>query len=111
MESLFISKNKNKLFQLFLYAWLYWKNNLCPSSMLSPCIIPFKSKTGEVNYIMEKQGTKSIQLRFTDDLLIEFEENLKILIESIFDDKKSFTKIQDEKQCIYCTYKTLCSRD
>ena len=111
METLFNSKNRNKLFQLFLYAWLSWKNNLSPASMLSPCIIPPKSKTGGIYYVLEKQGNRNIQLQFTDELLFEFEENLKLLIEGIFDINKSFIKTQDEKLCGYCTYKVLCSRD
>ena len=111
METLFNSKNRNKLFQLFLYAWLYWKNESCQASMLSPCIIPSKSQTGGIYYVMEKQTGKNRPLQFTDELLLEFEEHLRLLIESIFNVEKSFSQTKDVKLCEYCTFKIVCSRD
>ncbi|MCC6383750.1 MAG: PD-(D/E)XK nuclease family protein, partial [Bacteroidia bacterium] len=40
----------------------------------------------------------------------EFEQNLNLLIEEIFNVELPFTQTEDRKRCEYCPYKDICKR-
>jgi CRISPR/Cas system-associated exonuclease Cas4 (RecB family) len=107
MASLFSNKKNSKLIQLFIYAWLAWKNNLCEPEFISPCLIPFKNYSGTPTYPLDKKKNKII---FTKELLMEFEEGLRNLISRLLDISIQFTQTEDTKKCEYCSYKAICNR-
>ena len=98
------------MFQLFIYAWLCWKNKLCKTSDIFPCIIPFRSAKGDLLGITQKVDNQEVRLIFTDELLLAFELNLIRLIEEIFNPSASFKQTLNIDSCEYCTYSILCKR-
>jgi len=110
MEQLFKGEKHSKMFQLFIYAWLCWKNKLCKTNEIFPCIIPFRSSKGELLGLTKKEDKQEVRLVFTDDLLQEFEFHLIKLIEEIFNPSKPFNQTENFDNCQFCTYSILCKR-
>jgi hypothetical protein len=105
-EDLFSNKKYDKMLQLFLYAWLLYKNKMAQPHELKPCIIPFKKFEREPKFISQNKG----QLIFTEALLNEFEDHLKQFISCILDEKNAFLQTEDLDVCEYCAYKAICNR-
>lgn len=105
-EDLFSDKNYNKQFQLMIYAWLLYKNNFCEAEKLQPCIIPFKVFSEEPKFILGKDK-KPLQLNA--EFLNDFENELRIFIESIFDESQPFAQTEDADIHQYCAYRAICN--
>jgi len=105
-EKLFHDKNYNKQFQLFIYAWLLYKNQAASPEKLMPCIVPFKVFLEEPKYIL---GLDKKPFIFNASFFIEFENELKQFIGSIFDRTIPFLQTDDEKTHEYCPYNTICN--
>lgn len=103
---LFADKNYNKMLQLFMYAWMVCKNNLASPNQILPCIIPFKVFEKEPRYIKQNKSP----MVFNQDLLNEFELNLKAFIEAIFNTENAFAQTENEDICKFCDYKLICNR-
>ncbi|MBP7809120.1 MAG: PD-(D/E)XK nuclease family protein [Bacteroidia bacterium] len=106
-EELFTDKKFDKILQLFLYAWLAYKNNLSQPQHIKPCIIPFRKFEKEPRFIVQKGKTP---LMLTNELMTEFENHLIKFIKGVFDERNSFVQTEDEDICLYCAYKTICNR-
>jgi ATP-dependent helicase/nuclease subunit B len=106
-EMLFSSKNYDKMLQLFLYAWLAYKNKMAAAANIQPCIIPFKKFEKEPRHLILKDKTV---FRLTDELLREFEEHLKVFVSTIFDRNKEFLQTDDQAVCEFCAYNVICHR-
>jgi hypothetical protein len=107
-EDLFNDTQYNKMLQLFMYAWLVVKNNIATAPELQPCIIPFKKFEEHPKFIMEDKKGGGI-LEFTNELLQEFEDHLKLKISEILSPTHSFIQTEDEDQCEYCAYAGICN--
>ncbi|MDO9000837.1 MAG: PD-(D/E)XK nuclease family protein [Bacteroidota bacterium] len=105
-DELFLNTEYNKQFQLFMYAWLLFKNNYCAPEQMQPCIIPFKNFLEEPKYISRDKNP----LVFTKDFLIDFENELKRFVENIFENTIPFSQTEDEDICEYCAYNVICNR-
>lgn len=105
LSELFFDTDYNKQFQLFMYAWLLYKNNYCMPEQMQPCIIPFKNFLEHPKYITQNKKP----FVFTTDLLTDFENELKRFIGSIFDQKIPFSQTEDKDTCEYCAYRTICN--
>jgi ATP-dependent helicase/nuclease subunit B len=105
-ENLFLDKNYNKLLQLFIYAWLLYKNDVASPHSVRPCVIPFKIYTDEPKYILDP--SKKI-LQFTTELLDNFEKELSVFISSIFDPALTFEQTNDPKVHEFCPYRIICN--
>jgi len=96
---------KDKAFQLMMYAWLYQPH----------LDLEFELETG---ISAMKYASKYMPLSFDKYLdtmvdkakLDRFENDLKTLIEGIFDPASDFTQCEDKKQCEYCDYSFICGR-
>lgn len=106
-EELFFGNGNSKMLQLFIYAWLVWKNNLCLPHLIVPCIIPFKNYSGQPNRILD---SKKNPILFTEVLLQEFELSLILFVEKIFNNNIPFNQTEDIKKCEYCGYKVICNK-
>lgn len=106
-SDLFQNTDYNKQFQLFLYAWLALKNGLCRADNLRAGIIPFKVFSEEPKYV---SGANKKPLIFSEQLLLEFENELRTFITGLFDEGHSFKQTKDETICEYCAYKVICNR-
>lgn len=104
-EKLFHDTNYNKQFQLFLYAWLLYKNNFCAAEKMLPGIIPFKNFSEQPLYVLKNKSP----LVFTDAFLQEFEVELIQFVESIFNTTLPFEQTSDKKLCEYCAYNRICN--
>ncbi len=105
-ETLFSDSDYDKMFQLFMYAWMAWKNKLSVAETLMPCIIPFKVFEKQPRVIKQNKQP----LVFTDALLIEFENHLKVFIELLLNPTIPFHQTDNEDTCIYCAYNTICNK-
>jgi RecB family exonuclease/predicted DNA-binding protein YlxM (UPF0122 family) len=105
-ETLFTEKKFNKAFQLFMYAWLAWKNKLSDAGSIRTCIVPFRGNKKKEYYIEENKAL----LRFSDELLQQFEERLIQEIRHIFDPAISFKQTEDLDKCVFCAYAKICNR-
>ncbi|MCW3078375.1 MAG: nuclease family protein [Bacteroidetes bacterium] len=105
-EDLFNNKNTNKQLQLFIYAWLLYKNNVCEPEVMQPGIIPFKEFLNEPRFLSRDKQP----LKFTKEFLNEFETHLIGFIEDIFKISNTFSQTSDTDICEYCAYNTVCNR-
>ena len=107
-EDLFNNSDYNKQFQLFMYAWLVVKNNIAKPEELQPCIIPFRKFDETPEHILTNDKKPEI-LKFTPELLADFENYLKQEISQIIDTKTKFTQTEDVDKCEYCAYASICN--
>lgn len=105
-EKLFHDSEYNKQFQLFMYAWLLYKNQICDAEKVVPCIVPFKVFLKEPKYL--RDGNKNT-LVFSAALLTDFENELIHFIESIFENGSCFEQTEDKTICEYCAYNRICN--
>ena len=96
IEEAFTGK-KNKAFQLLYYALLYNNQNLNSNEKISTGIIHLKKINKHLQYL---NITKDDHI--TSDKLMEFKDNLSILINEIQSDKVPFTHLKEAKYCKYC---------
>ena len=111
VESLFRRDNKrNKAaFQTMLYALLY-KNNSFRNSpdKIVPGLINRMNLFDDDFKFGFKMGKE--YLESADTLLPEFQNNLKLLLEEIFDPETPFDQTTDVEFCKFCSYQHICYR-
>lgn len=94
------------VFQVMTYALLY-KKAFPETQKILPTILGgeqlFRGKEAGIS-----KGNKPVE-DVTDDLP-EFEERFVALIKEIFDIQIPIEQTEDESQCSFCDYKTICSR-
>jgi hypothetical protein len=97
--------DKDKAFQLMMYAWLYHPN-LDSRFELETGIsaMKYRSKYMPLNFLEEHDSIVN------SERLTRFESDLKSLIEGIFDSASDFTQCEDKKQCKFCDYSFICGR-
>jgi len=105
MDELFENVRYNKQLQLFIYAWLLYKNQVAPPAALQPCIIPFKNFTEEPLFIKTKN--KEV-ISLSPELFEEFESALRIFVTKIFSAATRFEQTEDPNLHEYCPYNTIC---
>ena len=107
-EDLFTDSQYNKMLQLFMYAWLVVKNKLAKPEELQPCIIPFKKFEEQPKFILENTKGNEI-LKFTSELLEDFETHLKNKITEMLLKDSFFNQTDDEEKCQFCAYSSICN--
>ncbi len=105
-EVLFTDSKHNKQLQLFIYAWLAYKNKLARASQIKPCIIGFKNYSEEPKYLLLKKAP----LVFSDAFFGEFENALGEFVAGIFNRTVDFQQTEDQDLCLYCAYNSICNR-
>jgi ATP-dependent helicase/nuclease subunit B len=106
-EQLFNDKNYNKQLQLFIYAWLAYKNNICAPENIVPCMIGFKKYQQQPYFVLDANKK---QLIFTKLLFGDFEDYLKSEVETICNQLEPFSQTTDLDVCEYCSYNAICNR-
>ena len=96
------------MLQLFMYAWLVVKNKLAKPEELQPCIIPFKKFEEQPKFILENTKGNEI-LKFTSELLEDFETHLKNKITEMLLKDSFFNQTDDEEKCQFCAYSSICN--
>ena len=110
IESLFTGEPAERIsniFQTLLYSMMLHRQHgteSCPSLYYAS-----KMLSGEYSpLIVDKSTNKAIE-RYSD-VAEEFEAQLNIALENLFDPEKPFTQVEDVEACKYCDYKKICRR-
>ena len=101
-------KNSRKAgFQTFFYAWLY-AQKFGRDNSIKPSLFNIKKLfQPDFNYSFTSHGEKIEDVRI---YLESFEENLKLLLEEIYDLGTPFSQTEEIEKCSYCEYKNICER-
>jgi ATP-dependent helicase/nuclease subunit B len=94
-----------KTFQLLVYAWLYFKNNLNTGHRI---------QTGNITMRKISEGFMKVRLpeekEIDDESMKIFEAMLIDLLEKILDPGIPFVQTEDEDNCTYCPFTAICTR-
>ncbi|MBS1487513.1 MAG: PD-(D/E)XK nuclease family protein [Bacteroidetes bacterium] len=103
------SKDRNKAaFQILLYALLYRENHPNTHQKIMPGLLNRNNLFDEdFQFGLVASGQA---LTDVTPLLAEITENLKNLLNEIFDPTKKFTQTTNTKTCEYCLYREICYR-
>lgn len=106
-ESELINKNKEKVFQLLFYAYLYYKAN---SRLADKSAIIALRYYRQMEFFLKQKNDKSSEDIIIDEALMEkFETELKrIFQEHILNPEENFTCTSDTQACKYCNYQLIC---
>lgn len=117
VQSLFIpdKKRSNYVFQTFLYASIVCKKlrEKNDSRLVAPALLYIHRAASE-NYSPVIQMGEPRKPKEPVDNFAQYEgdfrENLKTLLEDIFNPDISFTQIEIEDKCAYCDFRALCKK-
>lgn len=117
VQSLFIpdKKRSNYVFQTFLYASIVCKKlrEKNDSRLVAPALLYIHRAASE-NYSPVIQMGEPRKPKEPVDNFAQYEgdfrENLKTLLEDIFNPDISFTQTEIEDKCAYCDFKALCKK-
>lgn len=117
VQSLFIpdKKRSNYVFQTFLYASIVCKKlrEKNDSRLVAPALLYIHRAASE-NYSPVIQMGEPRKPKEPVDNFAQYEgdfrENLKTLLEDIFNPDVSFTQTEIEDKCAYCDFKALCKK-
>jgi ATP-dependent helicase/nuclease subunit B len=94
-----------KSFQLLMYAYMYHNAHPEISNNLQSGIITFRQLSAGIKPVTVT-GTDVL----TENILHEFEHQLKDLLKEIYDPSLPFTQTASLEYCDYCSYKSICNR-
>ena len=115
-EKLFTEPKWSKLFQLLMYAFLFKQdaNFACYADRrITSGIVSFQTLHRNIENHIIIPIIKYDQTNydyFSDDLLTEFEEHLKSLLEEILDTQHPFVQTDNNENCAFCDYQEFCGR-
>jgi CRISPR/Cas system-associated exonuclease Cas4 (RecB family) len=97
--------NLAKSFQLLTYAYLYQKMNPTIKDNITSGILTFRELS---------RGLKTVSIHKNElldaDLLQEFENQLKKILITLFDESTPFIQTVEVSNCEYCSFKGICNR-
>jgi hypothetical protein len=111
-DELAFSPDLNKAFQLFFYAWLYWKSEEglgTSGGGIQAGIISFKDLSAGVKALKLDTGDLKTDLLDENSFAL-FEKALHILLTDVFSSQAAFTQTDDLKICGYCSFAGICRR-
>ena len=117
VQSLFIpdKKRSNYVFQTFLYASIVCKKlrEKNDSRLVAPALLYIHRAASEKYSPVIQMGEPRKPKEPVDNFAQhegDFRENLKTLLEDIFNPDISFTQTEIEDKCAYCDFKALCKK-
>lgn len=117
VQSLFIpdKKRSNYVFQTFLYASIVCKKlrEKNDSRLVSPALLYIHRAASENYSLVIQMGEPRKPKEPVDNFAQyegDFRENLKTLLEDIFNPDISFTQTEIEDKCAYCDFRALCKK-
>lgn len=118
VQSLFIpdKKRSNYVFQTFLYASIVCKKlrEKNDSRLVAPALLYIHRAASEKYSPVIQMGEPRKPKEPVDNFAQyegDFRENLKTLLEDIFNPDISFTQTEIEDKCAYCDFRALCKKD
>ncbi len=107
-------KDRNKAaFQVFYYSYLFHKTSQEKYEKVEPGLFNSQDLFGDAFrwQLEETRGSKNgTPVSDFQPLSDRFEELLTQLLTEIWDKDVPFDQVQDERKCMYCPYKEICSR-
>lgn len=117
VQSLFIpdKKRSNYVFQTFLYASIVCKKlrEKNDSRLVAPALLYIHRAASEKYSPVIQMGEPRKPKELVDNFAQyegDFRENLKTLLEDIFNPDISFTQTEIEDKCAYCDFRALCKK-
>lgn len=101
LPDLFNDINLKENFQTFFYAYVY--SRITNANKIKSGLYLAKDLKKGIKYINNEEIISSEQM-------MEFESNLSILLDEIFDERVSFTQTDEVSRCKHCSFKEICSR-
>ncbi len=101
ITDIFIDPKHKFVFQTFFYAWLFHQKLFGETIMTG--IYPLRQLSDGILWLNKGSVISNEEINF-------FEDELKSLINSIFNTELPFVQTEDEEQCKYCPYKGICNR-
>jgi hypothetical protein len=100
-----VGKRNKAAFQTILYAWLY--QSRAGGDPIQPLLMTRKN--------LFKEGVRPLQMNRRDitDIrphLPEFEDQLRALLEELYNPAILFTQTREEQNCKFCLFKDMCRR-
>lgn len=112
VSSLFDSEMQNRpkaVMQVFMYSWMYMKmKDIYKGGAISPQIYYMRTLFGanfKSSVLFESNDVNNF-----GELSEEFEQELRMCLDKIFDTSTSFTQTNDMKTCSYCSFRSICGR-
>ena len=105
-------KRQNKAaLQTLIYSWMFQKQ-FPQHTYFEPALIPLREinkEAGDTRLFMNTIKAY-ITAENIKDILPEVEENLRLILQEIFDENVPFDQTNNPKICEYCDYKGICKR-
>jgi ATP-dependent helicase/nuclease subunit B len=95
----------NKGFQLLMYAYLWNKTASTNKFELHSGIYSLRSLSKGL-MLVSVDG----EFNLKEEILQQFEDELKVLLQEMFDLQKDFSQTSNQKICDDCAFKTICNR-
>lgn len=115
IEDLFNSEKNNRakhVLQTFIYSLIFRNSQFPVKVKLKPTIFYVRTmkKMNSSEAIFLKQNRIQIELdeNLTEKLMPDFINNLKQILEDIFNKNIPFTQTENKKNCEWCNYKDIC---
>jgi len=104
------SKQNKAALQTLIYSWMFQKQ-FPQHKYFEPALIPLRELNKEgTDTRLVMSGSKTVTAENINELLKEVEENLRLLLQEIFDPAVPFNQTINLKICTYCDYRGICQR-
>lgn len=105
-----LRNRKKEVFQLLFYAYLLQEHKtntkLCPQLYITRNIKNINHKNEMVIHYM-----KEPLMEIKNDMLVEFESNLKQTLIELFSVESPFKQTEFEEKCSFCDFRDICNRE
>jgi CRISPR/Cas system-associated exonuclease Cas4 (RecB family) len=101
IPEIFLEPKHKFVFQTFFYAWLFHQKY--PGELVKTGIYPLRALSDGILWLNKGSVISNEEFNV-------FEEDLKRLIDTLYNKDIPFSQTEDEEQCKYCPYKGICNR-
>jgi ATP-dependent helicase/DNAse subunit B len=105
-EDLLSDSGLDKCFQLLFYTYIYRISNLPKSESVTAGILSLRNLKDGILFLELPEDS-----RISNDSMLKFEAVLIQLFNDILDPEKSFEQTDNEDDCKYCPFKSICNRN
>jgi CRISPR/Cas system-associated exonuclease Cas4 (RecB family) len=117
-ETILTDSDQKQLFQLFMYLYLYLKDQSEKTTLKTQIyragIVSFQEvllkNEDFIQYAKLSLGKKEKTIDLTQEFIQDWETILKQLIERILDPKEPFQQTEEQSHCIYCDFNAICRK-
>lgn len=117
-ETILTDSDQKQLFQLFMYLYLYLKDQSEKTTLKTQNyragIVSFQEvllkNEDFIQYTKLRLGKKEKTTDITHEFIQDWGAILKQLIERILDPKEPFQQTEEQSHCIYCDFNSICRR-